>query len=56
MRIKNLYLENFNNLKKVNLNLDHDINLILGDNGSGKSSCVEALSAISRASPDVTVT
>ncbi|MBO5783955.1 MAG: AAA family ATPase, partial [Clostridia bacterium] len=38
MRALKLAVQSFRNLKPQEINLDHDITLIVGDNGQGKSS------------------
>ena len=43
MKIKNIKLKNFRGYKKLELDLDSNFNLIIGDNGSGKTAILEAL-------------
>jgi len=43
MKIKQLILENFRGYKSLRINLDESFNLIIGDNGSGKTALLEAL-------------
>jgi len=43
MRITKLHLENFRGYKSLDLSLDSKFNLIIGDNGSGKTAILEAL-------------
>lgn len=43
MRIDGLQIENFRNLREVKLELPARVNLFLGDNGSGKTSLLEAV-------------
>lgn len=43
MHIDRLQIENFRNLREVNLALPARVNLFLGDNGSGKTSLLEAV-------------
>ena len=43
MQIERLHIENFRNLKEVELKLPARVNLFLGDNGSGKTSLLEAV-------------
>lgn len=43
MSLAEIYLTNFRNLKATKLELHSDLNFIVGDNGSGKSSLLEAL-------------
>lgn len=43
MRALKLAVQSFRNLKPQEIDLDHDITLILGDNGQGKSSIIEAI-------------
>jgi DNA replication and repair protein RecF len=43
MQIERLHIENFRNLHEVKLELPARVNLFLGDNGSGKTSLLEAV-------------
>ena len=43
MQIERLHIENFRNLHEVRLDLPARLNLFLGDNGSGKTSLLEAV-------------
>lgn len=43
MKIKKLELNNFKRFKQSTINLDPELNLIVGDNGTGKSSILDAL-------------
>ena len=43
MKIKNIELKNFRGYKELKLDLDSSFNLIIGDNGSGKTAILEAL-------------
>ncbi len=43
MRISNLKLTNFRNYETLNLDLQNGLNIIYGENGSGKSNLVEAI-------------
>src|SRR5512134_2019943 len=43
MQIERLRIENFRNLHEVDLALPARVNLFLGDNGSGKTSLLEAV-------------
>ncbi len=43
MRLKNLKLENFRNYEELNLELAPGINIMIGDNGVGKTSILEAI-------------
>lgn len=43
MKITKLHLENFRGYKSLDLPLDSKFNLIIGDNGSGKTAILEAL-------------
>lgn len=43
MRALTLSVQSFRNLKPQEINFDHDITLIIGDNGQGKSSIIEAI-------------
>ena len=47
MRVKNLKLRNFRNYTDVNLEFEKGVNYIQGDNGSGKTSLVEAIGLLS---------
>lgn len=46
MAIKSLCIDHFRNLKSVNLEPGPRINILLGENGSGKTSCLEAIYCI----------
>ncbi|UAX42225.1 DNA replication/repair protein RecF [Pasteurella canis] len=43
MAISRLLIENFRNLTAVDLELDHGFNFLVGNNGSGKTSLLEAI-------------
>ena len=43
LRLRNLILENIGHFKYVNLNLDHQIICLIGENGSGKSSILRSI-------------
>ena len=43
MRLKTIELQNFRCFQQANFNLDHDITIIHGKNGAGKTSLVEAI-------------
>lgn len=43
MRLKSLKLENFRNYEKVDLEFSPGVNIIIGDNGVGKTSIIEAI-------------
>jgi len=43
MSVTKLTTHNFRNLKPANITFDNDLNFIIGDNGSGKSSILEAI-------------
>lgn len=43
MSVEKLLTQNFRNLKDLNIELDSNLNLVVGNNGSGKSSLLEAL-------------
>lgn len=52
MRIENVYLENFSlvgfrNLSELFLNVSNGVNIIVGPNGSGKTSILESISLLS---------
>ncbi|XKK34130.1 ATP-binding protein [Bacillus sp. A17A.1] len=42
--IKNLTLENWNQFKDLNINFHHQVTIITGTNGSGKSTIVRLIS------------
>ena len=57
MHIESLYLENFRNYREINIPFSKGTNLILGNNGEGKSNLIEAIYMLStsksfRAAPD----
>ena len=43
MQIKNLKLVNFRNYERLNLNFNEHLNLIIGQNGMGKTNLIEAI-------------
>lgn len=43
MKLSNISIENFRGYKKLDLDLHSDFNLIIGDNGSGKTALLEAI-------------
>lgn len=43
MRIDNIKIQNFRGYKDLNVDLNPDFNLVIGDNGSGKTAILEAL-------------
>ncbi len=43
MKLKSINIENFRGYKKLDLELHSDFNLIIGDNGSGKTALLEAI-------------
>jgi len=43
MYISNLKLSNFRNYKTLNINLDKNINIIIGNNGEGKTNLLESI-------------
>lgn len=47
MKVKRLLLQNFRNIQYLDIELNDNFNLIFGDNGSGKTSFIEALSYLS---------
>jgi len=47
MFIKNLYITNFRNFEKLNINFCSGINFIVGNNGVGKTNIIEAISILS---------
>ncbi len=46
MLIKRIYIQNFRNIKHLDIKPDLNVNLIFGPNGSGKTSFLEALSCL----------
>lgn len=48
MRLKNLYIKNYKNLKNFNINFDagNGLTMLVGNNGSGKSNVLEVISGI----------
>ncbi len=57
MYIESLYLENFRNYREINIPFSKGTNLILGNNGEGKSNLIEAIYMLStsksfRSAPD----
>lgn len=48
MRIKNLHIQNFRNYSELKLSLDYDIIFITGNNGTGKTSILEAISLLNQ--------
>lgn len=45
--IKRIKIDNFRNLKNIDLELRPEVNLLVGDNGSGKTSFLEAIHVVS---------
>ena len=43
MKIKKVYIENFKSFKKLELDLNRGINIIVGNNEAGKSTILEAI-------------
>lgn len=43
MYLSNIYIENFKGIKKAAIDFDRAVNLIIGDNGTGKTSVLEAI-------------
>jgi len=48
LKIKELRVENLRNLAEVSLQPHNDLNLIVGDNGAGKTAIIESLVVLSR--------
>lgn len=48
MAIRQLSLNDFRNLRSITLDFDHHYNVIVGNNGSGKTSLLESISIISQ--------
>lgn len=46
MKISRIFLENFRGYQRLDLELDSRFNLIVGDNGSGKTAILEALKVV----------
>lgn len=48
MKLRKLYIESFKNLKKINFDFiaNNNINVLIGNNGCGKSNVIEAISSI----------
>ena len=43
MKIENIKIKNFKNLKSININNIGDINIIVGRNNTGKTSLLQAI-------------
>ena len=43
MKIKTLYINQFKGFKNFNINFENDINLLVGENGSGKTTIFEII-------------
>ncbi len=43
MYIKSIYLENYRNYKNINIDFHRNVNVILGDNGQGKTNLLESI-------------
>ena len=46
MQIKSLYIDNYKILKKFNVEFSNDVSIFVGNNGSGKSTILEAIALI----------
>lgn len=44
MYLSSIHIENFKGIKKADIEFDRSVNLIIGDNGTGKTSVLEAVS------------
>ena len=47
MKITNLKLVNYRNYDQININFSNNINIIYGNNGTGKSNLIEAIYLLS---------
>ena len=47
MYIKNIKLRDYRNYSKLDLDLEPNINIIIGDNGAGKTNILESITLIS---------
>jgi DNA replication and repair protein RecF len=43
MRLKSVYLENFRNYKRLEVDTDNDLVIVVGDNASGKTNFIESI-------------
>ena len=50
MQVKQIHLENFRGIEKLTVGFDAGVNLIIGNNGAGKSSLLGGISAVLRSS------
>jgi DNA replication and repair protein RecF len=46
MYLQSLQLQNFRKFKNIQFDFTDGVNILIGDNGSGKSSCIEAISLL----------
>ena len=44
MYLSNIHIENFKGIKNADFDFDRSVNLMIGDNGTGKTSVLEAIS------------
>ncbi len=47
--VKRIYIENFKSIKRLELDLNNGVNVLVGPNGSGKSNLLEAISFLYKA-------
>ena len=43
MYLSNIHIENFKGIKNADFDFDRTVNIIIGDNGTGKTSVLEAI-------------
>ena len=46
MIVKRIFIENFRGLEKVDIPVDENINLLVGINGAGKTSVLDAMADV----------
>ena len=47
-RIKDIEFNNFRNFKNLKISFDNNLNILFGDNGSGKTNILEGISLIAK--------